>query len=194
MFALLYALLASISPATLAGAAAVSSGCVWPLLNSRRRILGVQVLGSALFALHYGLLGAPTASAMCMAGATQGIAATILPTRRARWMAVGATVMLSLVVTALTWHGLTSVLAQSGQIMSALGRLQRRPQGIRLCFLGSEAFWTTHNYLVGSRWGLISDAMAVSMILLGLYRGWRRYRAAVAHSPRKLGGTPLIAL
>lgn len=187
MSALLVLIPLSFSPATLAGLAAVSCCCVWPLLNVRRRILGVQVLSSMLFSLHYGLLGAETASAMCLAGAVQGVAANLLRSPRARLWAVGATVALSLVVTVLTWHGLPSVLAQIGQILSAVGRLQRRPQAIRLSFLGSEVFWTSHNLLVGSTWGLMADTFSVSMILLGLWRGWRRYRVARAHFPRLLG-------
>ena len=63
------------TPATLAGALAVVAGCLWPLLGSRRRILAVQVLSSVLFGLHYTLLGAHTAAAMCLAGALQGVAA-----------------------------------------------------------------------------------------------------------------------
>ncbi len=177
----------TLTPATLAGVLALGACCAWPLLESRRHILAVQVLSSILYAAHYGLLGATTAAAMCLAGATQGVLARSIADPRRRALAVGATVVVCLGVTALTWQGLPSLLAQCGQILSAVGRLRRRPQSIRLSFLGSEAFWTTHNALVGSFWGLMGDTLSVTAILIGLWRGWRHWRAAVAHFPRLLG-------
>jgi hypothetical protein len=182
MFDLVVALLAGIGPAAWVGAVGVATGCVWPLFNSRRRILAIQVAGSLLFALYYWLLGAHTGAAMCVAGALQGVAAATLSRRRALGV-IGLTVAVSLGVTALSWAGLSSALAQGGQIASAIGRLRRTPQAIRFSFLGSEAFWTSHNLLVGSRWGLVSDTMAVTTLLIGIGRSWARApaRAKAAH-------------
>jgi hypothetical protein len=39
----------------------------------------------------------------------------------------------------------------------------------------------------------VSDSLSVSLILVGLWRGWRRYRLAVAHSPRRLGRAAQLA-
>jgi hypothetical protein len=165
----------TLTPATVAGALGVTANCVWPLLGSRRRILGVQVLSSIMFGLHFTLLGAHTAAAMCVAGGLQGVAASMLRRRWVRNTVFGLTIVGGLAITAATWSGLPSLLAQSGQLMSAFGRLQPGPQTIRLVFLGSEALWTAHNLLVGSAWGLVSDAMAVTMLLIGLWRGWARH-------------------
>jgi hypothetical protein len=63
------------------------------------------------------------------------------------------------------------VLAQTGSLFTATGRLQRSAQSIRWCFLAAEAFWTTHNVMVGSPWGLTSDALGVTMLAIGLWRG-----------------------
>ncbi|CAH2600289.1 YgjV family protein [Rhodovastum atsumiense] len=180
---ILPAILAGITPAAVAGALGVTANCLWPLLRTRKRILAVQVLSSCLFALHYGLLGAPTAAAMCATGATQGLAVSLLRKPLLRNLAVAATIVFSLVVTALTWSGLPSVLALGGLLMAACGRLQRDPQHLRLAFLGSEAFWTNHNLVVGSVWGLTADTMAVSMILIGLWRGMRERRRTALPAP-----------
>jgi cytochrome c biogenesis protein CcdA len=139
LFDSLFAAFIAFTPATIAGTLAVTANCVWPLLGSRRRILAVQVLSSVLFGLHYTLLGAHTATAMCIAGALQGVAATTLRNRWARNGVFGATIAMGLAITAATWSGLPSALAQSGQLLSAMGRLQRHEQAIRLFFLGSEA-------------------------------------------------------
>src|SRR5690606_41186161 len=66
-------------PANLVGVLALGSSIAWPLLRHRRAILGVQVLGSLLFGLHYLLLGA---AAMCVMGAVQGVALVVLIDRR----------------------------------------------------------------------------------------------------------------
>jgi hypothetical protein len=108
----------------------------------------------------------------------QGVAMTALRKRWARHGLFGASIVLGLTVTALTWSGVPSFLVQTGQLLSATGRLQRREQAIRLFFLVSEVFWTAHNILVGSTWGLVSDVMAFAMILIGLWRGAARHRGS----------------
>lgn len=165
--------------ATLAGAAAVALNASWPVLRSRRRILALQVVASLLFGLHYSLLGARTGAAMCLAGAAQGLAMALLRGHAARLGAFGAAVAAGLTVTVATWSGLASLCAQGGQLLSALGRLRRSAQSIRWCFLAAEGFWVSHNLLVGSRWGLTSDVLAVSMLAIGLWRGHAARRPGV---------------
>jgi uncharacterized membrane protein (UPF0136 family) len=157
--------------ATVAGALGVAANCVWPLLGGRRQILAMQVFACMMFALHYRMLGAGTGSAMCLVGALQALISASLRSTWARRGAFGAALAASLAITAATWSGLPSGLALCGQSMGALGRLQRSEQAIRLSFLGSEMFWTAHNTVVGSSWGLTSDAMSVTMLLIGLWRG-----------------------
>lgn len=166
-------LLALPDAATIAGAAAVAINASWPVLRSRERILALQVLSSLLFGLHYALLGARTGAAMCLAGAAQGLAMALLRGQAARLGAFGAAVAAGLTVTVATWSGLPSLCAQGGQLLSAFGRLRRSAQSIRWCFLAAEGFWVAHNLMVGSRWGLASDALAVSMLAIGLWRARR---------------------
>lgn len=173
---------AMLEPANLAGVVALASSVTWPLLRRRRAILVVQVAGSLLFALHYLLLGASTAAAMCIMGAIQGVALVVLIDRRKRIGVVLASMAAAAIVTASTWNGLPSLLSQCGQAMGAIGRLQLDPQRLRLWFLASVAFWCSHNLMVGSVFGLASDTLALSSLLLGLWRN----RAAAAE-PRLRG-------
>jgi hypothetical protein len=167
---LLPALSGLAEPANLAGLLALGSSLTWPLLRNRRVILGVQVVGSLLFAVHYLLLGAPTAAAMCATGALQGLALVLLVDRRKRIGVVGVTLAASAMVTALTWMGVPSLLSLAGQVMSGLGRLQVNTQRLRQCFLISVLFWTSHNLMVGSVFGLASDALSITSLILGLWR------------------------
>ena len=160
-----------LEPANIAGFVALGSSVTWPLLRRRRAILIVQVAGSLLFGLHYLLLGAGTAAAMCVLGALQGVALVTLIGRRQRIGVVGGTMAIGVLVTALTWNGLPSVLSQGGQAMSAIGRLQLDTQRLRLWFLVSVVFWCSHNLLVGSVFGLASDTLSLTSLLVGLWRG-----------------------
>jgi hypothetical protein len=170
-----------LDPANLAGALAVCCSCTWPQLRRLKAILAVQVIGSALFALHYLLLGAPTAAAMCSAGAVQGLAAALIARRRLRIGVYGAAVAGGVALTLATWSGLPSLLAQCGQLASAAGRLQRDLQRLRLCFLGSTLIWVSHNLLMGSVWGLASDTLTLTSLVAGLWRN------------RRGGSTPSLA-
>nr|WP_246523442.1 YgjV family protein [Neoroseomonas eburnea] len=169
---------AFLEPANLAGFVALGSSITWPLLRDRRAILGVQVLGSLLFGLHYLLLGAATAAAMCVMGALQGVALVILMDRRKRVGVVTASLLLSALVTAFTWAGLPSLLSQAGQALSAIGRLQFDTQRLRKWFLVSVVFWSTHNVMVGSVFGLASDTLSLTSLLLALWRHRAGARAA----------------
>lgn len=154
----------------MAGAVAVLANCCWPLQRDRRVILALQCVGACLFGLHYLLLGAPTAAAMCMVAVVQGASAALIGNRRLRLSVFVATLLVGLAAAIATFTGITTVLAEGGALLSASGRMQRHAQAIRWCFLASEVFWVSHNLLVGSPWGLTSDTLSVSMLVLGLWR------------------------
>jgi Bacterial inner membrane protein len=166
--------LAHVAPATVAGAFGVLANCLWPLQRERRVVLALQCVGAMMFGLHYLLLGAPTAAALCIGSIVQGVSAATIGNRRLRLSIFGATILAGLGMTVATFAGVTSALAQTGSLLTATGRLQRGVQSIRWCFLAGEVFWTTHNILVGSTWGLTSDTLSVTMLLIGLWRGRRQ--------------------
>ncbi len=182
MLADIYTKLAAGDPAMLAGAVAVMISCSWPLMRTRNAMFAVQMTGASLFGLHYALLGSPTAAVMCTVGIAQTIAITRLRRRAVRHTVFGATIVASLCMTAATWIGLPSALAQTGQLCGAFGRLQRDVQQLRWCFLAGEAMWTAHNIAVGSPWGLLSDTLVVTTLVIGLWRGRPRRRPAAAVS------------
>lgn len=157
-------------PANAVGTAALATTCIWPLLARRQLILVVQVVGTVLFALHYLLLGSPTAAAMCTLGVAQGLAVVLLSQPKQRIAAVGATLFVSLAATALTWTSLASLFSLFGQTAGAVGRLQLDTQRLRLFFLVSVAFWCIHNLLVGSVFGLCADTLSVTGLMVGLWR------------------------
>ena len=73
----------------------VGLGCVvsWPLLPSRRGALMVQGTGACAFALHFALIGAPTASAACVLSLMQLTVALVVRDRVAKHALDGATLL-----------------------------------------------------------------------------------------------------
>ena len=105
----------------------VGLGCVvsWPLLPSRRGALMVQGTGACAFALHFALIGVPTASAACVLSLMQLTVALVVRDRVAKLALDGATLLALLLLTVATWHGLLSGLAACGGAASFMARTQR---------------------------------------------------------------------
>lgn len=194
---------AGLPAADLAGAAGVLVGSSWALFQNRRTILSCQALGASCFGAHYLLLGSGTAAAACLMSVLQSIAGA--GERRPAWLGwfYAATYGVILATAIVAWHGLPSLFAAIGAGFSALGRWQKEAQRMRLVFLGSSANWVVHNTLVGTPFGLTSDALSLSTILIGLYRNRRRsplraLREAMAAlvgrlAPRRVHHAPVLS-
>jgi Bacterial inner membrane protein len=177
-----FATLSGLYLSTLVGALAVAANASWPLLRDRRRILAVQALASSLFGLHYVLIGARTGAVMCAASMVQSVTAALVSRRCVRLGIVAATLLAAIAMAALTWRGLPSACALTTGLLSASGRLQQDPQRLRRLFVGSALCSMTHNLLVGSPWGLITDTLTLGMLAAGLWRGRARPPSLVAAS------------
>ncbi|MEC7933856.1 MAG: YgjV family protein, partial [Pseudomonadota bacterium] len=115
----------------------VGLGCVvsWPLLPSLRGALMVQGTGACAFALHFALIGAPTASAACVLSLMQLTVALVVRDRVAKLALDGATLLALLLLTVATWHGLLSGLAACGGASSFIARTQRSTTRMKIVFL-----------------------------------------------------------
>lgn len=178
---------------TVVGALAVMANGMWPLLRDRKRILAAQAIGSSLFGLHYLLIGATTGAAMCAASIIQSVTAALVARRGMRLGIVGATLLAGATMTVLTWHGLSSAFAQATGLLSASGRLQRDAQRLRWLFLGSVLCSVTHNFLVGSPWGLITDGTALAMLTAGLWRGRKAHTSKPEAAEARSAGIALVS-
>ncbi|MDG5973370.1 YgjV family protein [Sphingomonas paucimobilis] len=165
----------------------VGLGCVvsWPLLPSRRGALMVQGTGACAFALHFALIGAPTASAACVLSLMQLTVALVVRDRVAKLALDGATLLALLLLTVATWHGLLSGLAACGGAASFMARTQRSTTRMKMVFLVAAPFWLAHNLLIGAPFALAVDLVSVAGNLLGLFAFWKRKQRG-ADGPRSL--------
>lgn len=150
---------ADVSAADAAGLAALAASMAWPLFRDRRAILCAQVVSNLLWMLHYALLDAPTAAALCALVIVQALSA--LPERRGRAAGAlyAATVPAILAAAALSWQGLPSALSAVGLLSSTAARWQKDMVPLRSWYLCAGAFWFCHNLLVGSAFGMCADVL-----------------------------------
>jgi hypothetical protein len=160
-----------VRPENLFGAAGVALGCSWALFSRRSVILAFQAGGALAFAVYMMMIGSPTGSLLCLVSLVQSLAAALLDQRsRPLGLVYLLTSLVVVAATWLTWSGVASGFAALGGAFATAGRLQREPQAMRLVFLGCSAAWLGHNLLMLSPFGLVSDALTLSGLALGLWR------------------------
>lgn len=174
------------------GAIGLGSVLIWPFLRSYRKVIAVQSLGAAAFAIYFALLGAPTASAVCVVSIAQLLAAAWFRDRRLVVGFYAATLVLLALVAAATWHGAPSALALAGSLAGSMARLQQSTVRMKTMFLVGAPFSLAHNLLVGASYGLGVDAVSIlgnAMSLLMLWRqvGWKPRLSRVVFSDVMIG-------
>lgn len=181
------------SVAQLVGLCGMIGGMLWPFFRSRRAMLLVQLVPCLGFALHFTLVGAPTAAALNGLAALQVLAALALGT----WPAFRIVYLLILpviaAVMAVTWTGLPSVFAAAGMALISLARYQTRVAVFRGTMLVALPCWFVHNCLVGSIPGMVSDLTGIAVNAWMLLRD--RDRTAppppIPTGPTPTGPTPM---
>jgi len=136
---------------------------VWPLFRTRSGILVAQLGAGVGFACHYALLGIAAPSLVNMLGSVQTCAA-LFSTRSGAVNKIGYG-MIPLMIGAgiYFWTGPTSALCVAAMGLIALGRMQRNQWSLRLLILAGGAFWSVHDYLVGSWIALAADLLSLTM-------------------------------
>ncbi|MCM8734476.1 YgjV family protein [Azospirillum sp. A1-3] len=159
------------STAQLIGFCGTVGGMLWPFFRSRAGMLLVQLVPCLCFAVHYAMMGAPTASALNGLAALQVAAALAIGARPAFRIVYLAILPVIAVVMAVTWTGLPSVFAAAGMAAISLARYQTRVAPFRGIMLVALPCWFVHNSLVGSVPAMISDVTGIAVNAWMLLRG-----------------------
>lgn len=163
--------------AALCGAMGLASVIVWPLLRSFKAAIVVQCVGAVAFALHFALIGALTAAAVCLIASSQLLAAGLIHRRRVVLIFYAGSLGVLAIMTAATWHGLPSALASCGSILGTLARFQTAPFRMKAAYLLAAPFSVAHNLLTGAIFGLAVDLVSITTNTLSLVRAgdcpWR---------------------
>lgn len=151
-------------------------GVTWPMFATRLGMLLGQLFTNLCFLAHFALLGAETATLVNVLSALQVAAAIPLGTRPGFRHVYLATVPLIAGVLLWSWSGLPSLFAALGAGLISLGRYQTDVGRFRLVMLLALPCWFTHNALVGSVPGMISDTVgfALNAMMLARMGAFRR--------------------
>lgn len=159
------------SAAQLIGFCGTVGGVLWPFFRSRAGMLLVQLVPCLCFAVHYAMVGAPTASALNGLAALQVVAALAIGARPAFRIVYLAILPVIAAVMAVTWTGLPSVFAAGGMALISLARYQTRVAPFRGIMLVALPCWFVHNSLVGSVPAMIADVTGIVVNAWMLLRG-----------------------
>jgi inner membrane protein len=169
--------------AAIVGYLGAATNMVWPVFRTRRAMLLAQVAGALLFAIHFFLIGATTASILLTVAGLQALVAIPLGSNPRFRTVYLATVPVIAGIMLYSWQGLPSLFASLGLATISIGRYQLKIIPFRFLLVACIPFWIAHNLMVGSIPGLISDAVSISvgtwMLVLAVREGaFYRRRAA----------------
>jgi hypothetical protein len=157
--------------AQLIGFVGIVLGTVWPLFESRTRILAAQTLTFFVFVVHFQLLGAHTGVWLNVISGLQAAAAIPLgrhPLFRYIYIATLPAVAAGV---ALTWSGLPSAFAGLGVLFTSISRYQQDVVKLRIFSNLGLLAWLGHNVLVYSIPGSLTDFGGFAANLFMLRRG-----------------------
>lgn len=153
----------------------------------RRHILIMQIMASITWVIHFGLIGAIAGAAMNSVGILRSVSYSRLPATGPRPQGVlWSIIALSIVVTAIVWQGMASLLPMMAMIIAAIAFWQRSEQMIRLLLLLCVPLWFTYNLLFLSYAGMASDTLALISAIVALYRYRKQGLGSAAGSPQPL--------
>ncbi|KAA0598086.1 hypothetical protein J2848_005496 [Azospirillum lipoferum] len=159
------------SVAQLLGFCGTLGGMLWPFFRSRTAMLLMQLVPCVCFALHFAMVGAPTAAALNGLAALQVVAALAVGGRPAFRIVYLLILPVIAAVMAVTWTGLPSAFAAAGMALISLARYQTQVARFRGTMLVALPCWFVHNSLVGSVPGMISDVTGIVVNAWMLLRG-----------------------
>ena len=160
------------------------------LVGSSDRSLRTSTgIASAIWALNNFLLGAHTAAALSAISVGRQASAEAVQDRSSgtRLMAFLAMVSITLVASALTWNGWTTVCTGAGSLVGTWAMFYLRGTSLRLAMVLVAALWMYNAWAYNSWWQMAANSAAGGAALLG---AWRARRAIRQSSIAAENGTP----
>ena len=154
---------------------AVCSDIVSFQFKARRHIIGCLIVSCIFISLHFMCLGHWTAACLALVSAGRFITSLFSTSRIFLGIFIGVVVLLS----ALTYEGLLSVLGCTGAVISTLASFSREDRLLRQLMFISTGVWLIHNYLAGSPGAVLMEIFFLGSNLVGYFRYYVRPRKQV---------------
>ena len=153
--------------------------------SSDRSLRTSTGIASAIWALNNFLLGAHTAAALSVISVGRQVSAEAVQERsqRTRLIAFIAVVLITLVASALTWGGWTTICTGAGSLVGTWAMFYLRGTALRLAMVLVAALWMCNALAYNSLWQMIANSAAGAAALLGAWRARKALDAGAANKP-----------
>ena len=140
--------------------------------KKRQGILGFQIAGNTFYAIHFGLLGAVSGSAMNVIALLRCLVFYRRGERKWADSPVWIPVFLAVIVgaTAVFWEGPKSLLTFAGMVCTTFAMRAAAARAVRLLNLPSDPLWLIYNAISGSISGVVTEIGIMCSILIGFLR------------------------
>lgn len=152
------------------GALGVIANALWPLIKYRKHLLCGQVLACVFMFTHFWLLGANTGAIVMAAAGLQAALSIPLESHPKFKSVYLVSLLLTPIVTWLSWHGLPSVFSTLALVFFCYGNLQVAIKRLRILLIFCLLCWVGHNLLIGSYLALASNFIALCTSIYALLR------------------------
>jgi hypothetical protein len=154
------------------GAIALLFGVIAWNSDTRAKILRFQSINSALFAIHYLLLGALSGALMSVIILIRNF--VFAQQKKHAWARYNAWIYFFMILSVTTvgffWQGWPSILPVCGVIIGTYAVSRKKPKDIRYYVFITLLFWAPYTLLVHSYSGLASQIITGVGILIGMSR------------------------
>lgn len=141
-------------------------------LKKRKQILIFQIICTAIWTLHFLILGVPTA---CAINGVQTIRCVIYYFKETQKWAQSKFwlwffLIASVVLTILTWENFFNLFPMLGMMFSTISLWLKKPKHIRLMTLPVSAVWLVYGVVCKSYAGVCNETFVIISVLLALWR------------------------
>ena len=139
--------------------------------NKRSRIIGLQILSTSLFTVHYILLGAFTGAALNLIAVTRSI---VFYNNDKKWAKSPAWlwfyIVVSVVASVLTWENWYSILPAIALVLTTIANWMKSETKIRLISFPNSPCWLIYNAITGSVAGVVTECIVMTSLIIGIIR------------------------
>ena len=139
--------------------------------NKRSKIIGLQILSTSLFTIHYILLGAFTGAALNLIAVTRSI---VFYNNDKKWAKSPAWlvfyIIISLVASIFTWESWYSILPAIALVLTTIANWMKSETKIRLISFPNSPCWLIYNAITGSVAGVVTECIVMTSLIIGIIR------------------------
>ena len=143
--------------------------------KERTKIVVCLLVACTLISIHFMILDHLTAAWLGVL-ATLRFAVSLFSTSK---KVMGLFILATIVLSILTFEGLLSILACSGNIFGTMASFCKEDKQLRQLMLIGTSLWLVHNYLAGSPAAVLLETIFITSNLIGYFRYYIRPKRQV---------------